>query len=253
MRTRRARPLLGTLVDIRVDHSGVDGVDEARALAAIDAAFAEIADVHRLMSFHEATSDVARINREASRDAGRRRSAHARSASRSRSRSRANQTGDSIRRSRRSSSRGTCCRVRAMRRHRPSTPTGATSSSAKTAASARPSRLWIDLGGIAKGYAVDRAIDRLRAFGIDDACVNAGGDLRRIGRGTEPIHIRMPRHRIALCARCCSAKAASRAVEAISKARRRVGRYDTYADARTLPYRSSPTAASSPTRSPRSS
>jgi thiamine biosynthesis lipoprotein len=55
---------------------------------------------------------------------------------------------------------------------------------------ARP--LWIDLGGIAKGYAVDRAIECLIAHGIEQACVNAGGDLRRIGAGTEPVHIRRP-------------------------------------------------------------
>jgi thiamine biosynthesis lipoprotein len=39
----------------------------------------------------------------------------------------------------------------------------------------------IDLGGIAKGYAVDRAIERLRAMGIERALVKAGGDLRVIG------------------------------------------------------------------------
>jgi thiamine biosynthesis lipoprotein len=53
---------------------------------------------------------------------------------------------------------------------------------------ARP--LWIDLGGIAKGYAVDRAIERLRDFGVTHACVNAGGDLRRIGAGMESVHVR---------------------------------------------------------------
>ena len=36
----------------------------------------------------------------------------------------------------------------------------------------------LDLGGIAKGYAVDKAIEGLRYMGIDDAMVNAGGDLR---------------------------------------------------------------------------
>ncbi len=39
----------------------------------------------------------------------------------------------------------------------------------------------IDLGGIAKGAAVDRAIALLRAHGIRDALVNAGGNLRAIG------------------------------------------------------------------------
>ncbi|WP_250461365.1 FAD:protein FMN transferase [Microbulbifer litoralis] len=39
----------------------------------------------------------------------------------------------------------------------------------------------IDLGGIAKGYAVDRAIDILRRAGVHHASVSAGGDSRMIG------------------------------------------------------------------------
>jgi thiamine biosynthesis lipoprotein len=39
----------------------------------------------------------------------------------------------------------------------------------------------IDLGGIAKGYAVDRSIERLRELGIEHAMVNAGGDTRLLG------------------------------------------------------------------------
>jgi thiamine biosynthesis lipoprotein len=39
----------------------------------------------------------------------------------------------------------------------------------------------IDLGGIAKGYAVDRGIDVLKSLGITRAYVSAGGDSRIIG------------------------------------------------------------------------
>ena len=39
----------------------------------------------------------------------------------------------------------------------------------------------IDLGGIGKGYAVDRGIDILKARGIEHAVVTAGGDTRIIG------------------------------------------------------------------------
>jgi thiamine biosynthesis lipoprotein len=39
----------------------------------------------------------------------------------------------------------------------------------------------LDLGAIAKGYAVDRAVDALRARGITQAVVNAGGDLYALG------------------------------------------------------------------------
>jgi len=54
----------------------------------------------------------------------------------------------------------------------------------------------VDLGGIAKGYAVDRSIDRLRALGIRHAMVNAGGDTRLLGdRRGKPwvVGIRDPR------------------------------------------------------------
>lgn len=43
----------------------------------------------------------------------------------------------------------------------------------------------IDLGGIAKGYAVDLAIEALRTAGIRDAVVNAGGDLYAMGRSAD--------------------------------------------------------------------
>jgi thiamine biosynthesis lipoprotein len=33
--------------------------------------------------------------------------------------------------------------------------------------------LWIDVSGIAKGYAVDRAIERIQQSGARQACVNA--------------------------------------------------------------------------------
>jgi len=39
----------------------------------------------------------------------------------------------------------------------------------------------IDLGGIAKGFAIDKAIEALRGLGIRDGMVNAGGDMRVIG------------------------------------------------------------------------
>jgi len=50
--------------------------------------------------------------------------------------------------------------------------------------------LWIDLGGIAKGYAVDCAIEVLHDAGAEQACVNAGGDLRVAGLRTERVHVR---------------------------------------------------------------
>jgi hypothetical protein len=52
---RRARPLLGTIVDITAE-------GDTDLSVAIEAAFASIEEVQRLMSFHDAKSDVSRIN-----------------------------------------------------------------------------------------------------------------------------------------------------------------------------------------------
>lgn len=51
--------------------------------------------------------------------------------------------------------------------------------------------LWLDLSGIAKGFAVDLAILCLKRYGIEAAIVNAGGDLRVIGPA-QPISVRQP-------------------------------------------------------------
>jgi thiamine biosynthesis lipoprotein len=52
----------------------------------------------------------------------------------------------------------------------------------------------IDLGGIAKGFAVDCAIEALRRHGVTDGLVNAGGDLAAFGPRSHAIDIRDPRH-----------------------------------------------------------
>ncbi|QWD94907.1 FAD:protein FMN transferase [Polynucleobacter sp. MG-Unter2-18] len=52
--------------------------------------------------------------------------------------------------------------------------------------------LCLDLGGIAKGYAVDKAVETLIANGIQTGSVNAGGDIRVFGDHSQDIHIRNP-------------------------------------------------------------
>ena len=41
--------------------------------------------------------------------------------------------------------------------------------------------MGIDLGGIGKGYGVDRAVEALRGWGVEQALVNVGGDLYALG------------------------------------------------------------------------
>ena len=51
--------------------------------------------------------------------------------------------------------------------------------------------ICLDLGGIAKGFAVDKAVESLMASGVQSGCVNAGGDLRVFG-SARPVQIRHP-------------------------------------------------------------
>jgi FAD:protein FMN transferase len=51
----------------------------------------------------------------------------------------------------------------------------------------------IDLGSIAKGYAVDRLVDYMIGIGIESGFVDARGDMRVFGRRTEEVAIQHPR------------------------------------------------------------
>lgn len=50
----------------------------------------------------------------------------------------------------------------------------------------------LDFGGIAKGYAVDRALCVLMGGGLANVLVNAGGDLRACGDWGWPVRVRSP-------------------------------------------------------------
>jgi len=67
--------------------------------------------------------------------------------------------------------------------------------------SKRTPQLQIDLGGIAKGYAVDRAIAVLKQHGVTSAAINAGGDMYLLGQRTQRpwrIGIQHPRQKEAV-------------------------------------------------------
>src|SRR4051812_27096948 len=53
--------------------------------------------------------------------------------------------------------------------------------------------LLIDFGGIAKGFAVDRAVEILKRKRVMAAIVNAGGDLRVFGSASQLVHLRHPK------------------------------------------------------------
>jgi thiamine biosynthesis lipoprotein len=76
-------------------------------------------------------------------------------------------------------------------------------STAERSVKFRRAGVRIDLGGIAKGYAVDRGIELLRQRGITHALISAGGDSRIIGdHNGRPWHIgiRAPRNSEAMAA-----------------------------------------------------
>jgi FAD:protein FMN transferase len=188
---RRARPLLGTFVEICAG-----GAAPAIIEAAIEEAFGAIARVHRLMSFHDAASDVSRLNREA---------AIRETAVDSWTYEVLNAALDLYCRSSGIFDITTAPALQELGLLPAGPERPALTSQAKAASSAaiellRDNRIRfhrpdiaIDLGGIAKGYAVDRAIDALKRCGIPSALVNAGGDLAAFGPAPYRIHIRDPR------------------------------------------------------------
>ena len=182
---RRARPLLGTLVEVRATAATV-----GQAERALRAAFAAIARVQARLSFHEPTSDVSRLNRCAHRRAVR---VHA-------------STLTVLRRAQalHLASAGlfdiamapALVRGGWLPRSGPALrPTGGTAADIALLADRRVRfrrPLLIDLGGIAKGFAVDCAVAALRRHGVTAGAVNAGGDLRAFGPDAELVHVRLP-------------------------------------------------------------
>jgi len=181
---RRARPLLGTYVDIEAS-----GAADAVLDAAVNAAFAAVARVHRLMSFHDPRSDVSRLNRRAACEPV----------------SVDRWTATVLRQARRifEATDGLFdCAVGHELMQRGLLPTQHLDHVEKgtfAAVELLPddrvrfsAKIAIDLGGIAKGFAVDRAIATLRGHGVRETVVNAGGDMRVIGETARPIHVRCP-------------------------------------------------------------
>jgi thiamine biosynthesis lipoprotein len=185
---RRAKPLLGTFVEIQAS-----GASKANLNAGINAAFDAVAKVHRLMSFHEPDSDVSRLNQSASSypvavDPW---------------------TYEVLRTAMDLHSRSqgvfdiTVAPVLQDLGLLPG-PTDDSWDANRARASGKvelladhnvrfPSQgIRIDLGGIAKGFAVDRALDALRSFGIAGGLVNAGGDLAAFGSDPQTVSIRNP-------------------------------------------------------------
>ena len=181
---RRRVPLMGTLADLAVVHE-----DERLAHAALDAALDELRAVEATMSRFLPESDVGRANRGA---------AHAPVAV---SRPTADVLAAALRWADSTDGAFDPCLGRAVGlwdvAHRKTPPAA---SRVKALAGRRLYRAleldeWrgqpvvrfrdadiaLDLGGIAKGFGVDRAVAALRDRGIRNGLVNVGGDLYALG------------------------------------------------------------------------
>jgi thiamine biosynthesis lipoprotein len=175
---------MGTIAELAVVHR-----DEHYAQAAINAAIQQLRYVDRTMTFYSATSDVGRVNRDAMRQPVAITSATAAVVLEGlrwgessdgafdpclgaaislwdvKNRSMPPEEGDVKRLAGRR-----LYRAVELERHR-----------GKPVIRLTDAEALIDLGGIAKGYGVDLAVEVLRDWGIEHALVNAGGDLYAMG------------------------------------------------------------------------
>ena len=184
MLQRRALPLLGTLVEVAIQ-SGSNAAFEHASSAAFDV----VNEIHRAMSFHDAHSDIRRIGRAAA-GAVLELNPH---------------TWNVLCLARRFEldsgglfnvavapalvARGLLPRpVRARMPMASGLIDGLALLSHHRVCVLQP--LWVDLGGIAKGYAVDCAAQLLQVSGASAGLVNAGGDMRAFGSLAHPVHLR---------------------------------------------------------------
>jgi len=161
---RRARPLLGTLVEV-----GVVVARSPDAAEQVEAAFDAIAQVQARLSRFEAASDIARFNMLEAGDALDDVSADTRTVLIAAAALQAQSDGlfDVSLGSAFDGWRLEGARLVKL-----------------------DARTRLDLGGIGKGHAVDRGVDALRACGCQAGWVNAGGDLRAFGGIDVPVLLR---------------------------------------------------------------
>jgi thiamine biosynthesis lipoprotein len=166
-----------------------EGLPESELDRAVNAAFDAVEFVQRLMSFHDPRSDLSRLNRLAAIEPVEVHPWTARVIARALS---LHHTTDGL----------FDCAVGAELLHWDLLPdhgfAGVQPGSSSAVRFVSRNRIAfqapvaLDLGGIAKGFAVDRAIAVLRRHGARAAGVNAGGDLRVFGPEATPVHIRDP-------------------------------------------------------------
>jgi thiamine biosynthesis lipoprotein len=175
--------LLGTFVEITAT-----GTDDNRLSSAVNAAFAAVEKIQRLMSAHDADSELSRLNREAAN----------RPITVSRELFAVLRRADNLASASGGAFDYTVAPLLARWGMLPAPLKRKQFGSWRDVLLLRGRQVYflqplaLDLGGIAKGFAVDQAIQTLRKHGVSAAVVNAGGDLRVLGEQPSWIHLRHP-------------------------------------------------------------
>ena len=183
----RARPLLGTLVEI-----AATGASQDRVQAGIERAFQAVEMVHALMSYHAADSDISRINRCAFDRPVPVYEHTWRVLAAAREMAEASGGLFDI------TIAPTLTQLGFLPRHA-DFPRISGQGNWRHVALLPDNRvrlirrLRIDVSGIAKGYAVDLAVRALMDSGMTAGRVNAGGDLCLFGDTAQTLHVRHPK------------------------------------------------------------
>lgn len=185
---QESRPMLGTLINIRIHHSDTRVASQASA-----AAFEAIREVDRVMSIHRPDSDLSRVNRLAGSE----------SVVVPAMLTEVMQIANRVHELSGGAYDVTCLPLMRLYgfydsgvRHYPSDRQVLTTLDAVgqrfVSLNSETNELGIthagsgiDLGSIGKGFAVDRAVDTLRAHGIKNALVDAGGNIYAMGDAAE--------------------------------------------------------------------
>ncbi len=199
---KQSRPLLGTVVEITILSP-----DETKARRGMDAVFQEISRVEELMSFYRPESQISQINRDVHPHRVRVSPEVFALLNQARSLSQLTQGAFDVTFVPLWQLWGRCAKERRL-------PSAEELRQAKALVDYRKLRLWeetqevgldlagmqVNLGGIAKGYALARAAEVMQQAGLDNFLVNMGGDLFAQGGGKEgkgwKVGIRHPRREV---------------------------------------------------------
>lgn len=179
---KRLRPLLGTFVEIGVIATGL------KYEAGVTKAFEAIEKIQRLLSFHDPNSDLSTLNQSYSKEVF------------------LNPVSIRVLRLAQDMTHasgglfnftvgGKLINLGVLPNHSKKIfiPTGEADDliiAGRKATLRRPIQITLD--GIAKGFAVDVAIDQLKKYKVSSGWVNAGGDLRVFGSVKLPVYRREP-------------------------------------------------------------